>query len=175
MGRDRHPDSSTLTGILRGTRHEFGFFRPDEGGEDIYIARENLGGAVHGDRVKVALFQRHPRDFRMEAAVVEILKRADRSWTGNVIRKGRAVFVAPDEVLLADHLPLRTGGRRVAAGEKVLFHLEDTKRAGAMPRAVLDEIVGEGDDPRLDHLVVATQFALPESFSPEVEEEAGRA
>lgn len=161
-------------GTLRGTRHGFAFFRPEGGGEEIYVARENLGGAVHGDQVEVVLFRKHPRDFRMEASVLRVLNRESRSYTGAVQRQGKSVFVVPDDVLLAERLPLRAGRMRVAAGEKVLFHLE-SRGPSKPPRAVVDEIVGEGEDPWLDHLVVAMQFRLDLHFPPEVEDEAARA
>jgi ribonuclease R len=168
------PKAPTLVGTLRGTRHGFAFFRPEGGGEEIYVAPENVGGALHGDRVEVVLFRRHPRDFRMEASVVRVLERGARAYTGNVIRLARTLFVVPDDPLLADRLTLVTGPHRVAPGEKVLFHLEERSRPGRLPRAVLDEIVGEGDDASLDHLVVATQFRLDLAFPAEVEEEARR-
>ena len=169
-------EGPTQIGTLRGTRHDFAFFRPDGGGDDIFVAPENKGGALHGDRVEVVLFRKHPRDFRMEASVARILDRGERVLTGDVVRLGRTAFVVPDEALLGERLPLITGRFRVAAGEKILFHLDRSDREGrTSPRAVVDEIVGEGGDPSLDDLVVATQFRLEVGFPSSAEEEAAEA
>jgi ribonuclease R len=107
----------------------------------------------------------------MEASVARVLDRESRSYTGTIRRQGKSIFVVPDDALLSERLPLRTGRMRVASGEKALFHL-DSRGLGKPPRAVLDEIVGEGDDAWLDHLVVAMQFRLDLHFPAAVEEEA---
>ena len=41
-----------ITGTYRATSHNYGFFSPDNGGEDMFIAVENSLGAMNGDRVQ---------------------------------------------------------------------------------------------------------------------------
>ena len=40
-------------GVLQGHPKGFAFLVPDDKGDDIYVSKENLGGAMHGDRVVV--------------------------------------------------------------------------------------------------------------------------
>jgi exoribonuclease R len=45
----------TITGSVRVMEKEFGLFAPDDGGEEIYIARDDLKCALHENRVAVEL------------------------------------------------------------------------------------------------------------------------
>ncbi|MBD3162273.1 MAG: VacB/RNase II family 3'-5' exoribonuclease, partial [Candidatus Eisenbacteria bacterium] len=167
----RRTDAVLIRGTIRGTRQRFAFLAPDEGGEDLFIAPGNLGGAIHGDRVEVSLHRSGPYDFRAEAVVERILERPDPIFTGNVVRLARTAFVVPDSPVLPSRLRLKTGRHPAPEGSKILFRVEEP-RPGRPPTAILERLLGEGDDPTLDATVVATMFRLPSRFPEEVLEEA---
>jgi ribonuclease R len=160
-----------IRGIVRGTRQGFAFLSPEDGGEDIFIAGENLQGAIHGDRVEASLFRRSPHDFRSEASVERILERTRPILTGNVVRMARTLFVVPDTPVLPARIRLRGVTDAVPAGAKVLFRIEESK-GGAPLVATFKEVLGDGEDPALDALVVATNHQLPGRFPDDAIDEA---
>ncbi len=163
----------TVQGLIRGTRQGFAFLKPDDGGEEVYISAERLGGAIHGDRVEATLIRRTSRDFRSEAVVERILERTHPIFTGNVTRLSRTTFVIPDTPILPDRIRLQCGAASAPAGSKVLFRVEDS----ALDRpllATLIRVLGDAEDPSLDAMVVATHHQLPGRFPDEVIDEAVR-
>jgi ribonuclease R len=164
--------TAEITGTVRATRSGFAFLERDDGGEDLLLAGGAMGGAIHGDRVRVSLHERSPYDFRPEAHVEEILARPDPYFTGNVFRLGRSWFVRPDSPLLPERLRLRLDTADAVAGEKILFRVENFHDRERTPIAVFEEAIGDEEDARLDRLVIATEFGLKERFSDAALDEA---
>ena len=54
---------------------------PDEEGEDIFIAANNTGKALHGDKVKVAMFPKR-KSKKNEGEIIEIIERAKTDFVG---------------------------------------------------------------------------------------------
>ena len=89
-----------VTGTYLATERAFAFVTPDvaEGEprpDDLFIPPNASGGAWHGDRVLVKLSERKNGRGRREAAVVRVLRRADRELTGALVQRGNAFFVQP--------------------------------------------------------------------------------
>jgi ribonuclease R len=160
-----------ILGTIKGTRQGFAFLSREAGGDDLYVAEENLHGAIDGDRVEASLFRRSPRDFRAEAVVEKILERTRPILTGNVIRLGRTYFVTPDTPILPARIRLRGLTESVPTGAKVLFRIEDHKTGAALAASFV-EVLGEGNDPALDAVVVSTAHQLPIRFPDEAIDEA---
>jgi ribonuclease R len=161
----------TIRGVIRGTRQGFAFLKPDDGGEEIFVAAEQLGGAIHGDRVEATLLRRTPRDFRPEAVVERILERTHPIFTGNVTRLARTTFVVPDTPILPERIRLQCGAASAPSGSKVLFRVEETPMDRPL-LATLVRVLGDAEDPSLDLLVVATHHQLPARFPDEAIDEA---
>jgi len=156
-----------LTGTIRGTRSGFAFFIPDEGGEDLFVAAAGLSGAVHGDRVRVAVAPRSVYDFRPEVTVEEILERPPAGFTGNLFRLGKSWFVQPDSPLLPERLRVRLGTAAGVAGAKILFRVENLPDPERTAVAVFTQLLGDEEDARLDPIVIATEFGLRLRFPEE--------
>ena len=116
-------------------------------------------------------FRRSPYDFRSEAVVERIVERTRPILTGNVLRLARSYFVIPDSPVVPARVRLRGLTDSVPAGAKILFRLEEPK-PGVPLTALFREVLGDGDDPSLDGLVVATSHQLPGRFPDEAIDEA---
>ncbi len=160
-----------IRGTVRGTRQGFAFLVPEDGGEDLFISEEGLGGAIHGDLVEASLRRRTPRDFRPEAFIERILERGHPLHTGNVVRLARTLFVIPDTAVLPEKIRLRAGAEIVPAGSKVLFRVEPGA-VGTPLVATLERLLGDAEDPALDAVVVSTFYQIPQRFPDGVIEEA---
>ncbi|MFZ5895896.1 MAG: ribonuclease R family protein [Myxococcota bacterium] len=72
----------------------FGFVTAP-GSEDVYIAPESVGAAFHGDRVEVEVVGRSTRG--VEGRIVRIVERRNSRIAGLLRRRGKSVWLEPDD------------------------------------------------------------------------------
>ena len=79
----------------------YGFLSPEKSGEpDVFIAAENIGTAMHGDRVVARVSRDTPSDRikgRREGRVIRILERAHDTIVGTLQRSRNFYYVVPDD------------------------------------------------------------------------------
>src|SRR5439155_18663076 len=79
----------------------YGFVVPEAPGEpDVFIAAENIGTAMHGDRVVVRISRDAPYGHikgRREGRVIRILERAHDTIVGTLQRSRNFYYVVPDD------------------------------------------------------------------------------
>jgi len=63
----------TLEGVFLSTRQEFGFFKPDNGGEDLFVPPDQVQGLLHNDRILVEKVERRGRT---SVQMIRIIKRS---------------------------------------------------------------------------------------------------
>ncbi len=64
-------------------------------GDDVFVPPDAMGGAMHGDRVRVRVRGRSARG--AEGEVVAILERGIKRVAGTLRRKGRSAWLEPDD------------------------------------------------------------------------------
>ncbi|HXI09792.1 MAG TPA: ribonuclease R [Thermodesulfobacteriota bacterium] len=171
-GRYGLPSKMNLvTGELICHPDGFGFVRPEEGGEDVFINPRKLGGAMHGDAV-VARVEGYKDRGRREGKVIRVVKRAHTLVTGRFERgKGFGVVVPSDERILERIVipPRETRG----AAEGTIVTAEITRWPGrdTVPAGKVVEILGDPDDPDVEAEVILKKFGLPARFPSAVERE----
>jgi ribonuclease R len=160
-----------LTGELICHPDGFGFVRPEEGGEDIFINPRKLAGAMHGD-VVVARVEGYKDKGRREGKVIRVVKRAHKVVTGRFERgKGFGVVVPSDERILERIVipPRETRG----AVEGTIVTVEITRWPGrdTVPAGKILEVLGDPEDPDVEAEVILKKFGLPNRFPAAVERE----
>jgi len=150
-------------GRFQATREAFGFIRPEEPGEEIFVPPGETGGALQGDWVAFRLLRPGRRGQKAEGQVTAILERGIRKLTGVVAGTRRHPVLVPDHPRLPAAMRLIGSLAGLEPGQRVLCRLHDAGgRSG--PGAMLEEILGDADDPRLDVSMIAVQFGLPEAY-----------
>src|SRR2546423_6546845 len=94
-------EADLVTGKLSVHPVGYGFLTSEKPGEtDVFIAAENVGTGMHGDRV-VALISPEPpagrTKGRREGRVIRILERAHDTIVGTVQRSRNFYYVVPDD------------------------------------------------------------------------------
>ena len=92
--RRERPREETLEAVLNMNARGFGFVNDDKG-RGIFLPPDALNGAMHGDRVKVAIRRETAKG--LEGAIVEIVSRARARVAGILRARGAARFVEPDD------------------------------------------------------------------------------
>ena len=103
-------DSHLRKGTLRANKKGFGFVEIENMEDDVYIAPENMNGAIHDDIVLVEITSKMNLD-RLEGRILKVLKRQVERYIGeiNFDKKGKKWRFAGQK---GDSGLFRHGGRR---------------------------------------------------------------
>ncbi len=148
---------------------------PDDGeGEDIFIAAADTYKALHGDRVRVAMFPKR-NNSKPEGEIVEVLERRHTDFVGVLSISHGYVYVRPD----VDWMPVdifipRGGLHRAKDGDKVIAHLVDWPDGSGNPFGEITRVLGKPgeNDVEMESILAAHEY--PIEFPKEVEKEAGK-
>ncbi|HOA39890.1 MAG: ribonuclease R [Halanaerobiales bacterium] len=172
-GRFSLPEKMDLiVGRIDGNQKGFGFLiAEDPAREDIFIARENLKGAMHNDKVLVRLIS-GTRGKRQEGEVVKILERANKRIVGNFEKSKYFGFVVPDNKrLFYDLFIPKEGINGAKQDQKVVAEIVSWPEKNRNPEGRIVEILGDKGAPGVDIESIIRQLDLPRSFPVEVEVE----
>ena len=176
-GRYRQPEPDSIkAGEVQITRRGFGFLLPDDSSEDIFLPREDLNGAVNGDRVIVKIDTgRHlSRAGKRYGYVMKITERGVTEVTGTVMSRKNFAFVVSDNKRIEDVYIAGNDTLGARNGDKVraVITKYPTDEVGMRGRIV--EIYGPAGDAKAELKAVLHQYDIPESFDEEVLKEADR-
>ena len=133
---------SEMTGIYQASGRGFGFFIPDDGGEDWFVPPHRAGTAWDGDVVKLREDAEENADgHRKVGAVTAVLERVNRDVVGTVHKQGRELWLEPDNKRLPSILVLAKKGK-VGNNEKVAVTMTSFGGRGEPPVGRLTETFG---------------------------------
>jgi ribonuclease R len=187
-------EADLVTGKLSIHPAGYGFLAPEmPGGPDVFIAAENIGTAMHGDRVvaRISLDEPYRRiKGRREGRVIRILERAQDTIVGTLQRSRNFYYVVPDdprmvhdvyvgqvsnspqdESAVAD-LPLATSKVAPQVGDKVVVRLEAWESRHVNPEGEIIEVLGPASAPGIDMLSIIRKYHLPTEFPGDVLDQA---
>lgn len=138
---------------------------------DVFIGAKNTKDALHGDLVKINLFNRRGRS--PEGEVVEVIQRAKTKFVGTIQLTPKFAFVIPDYTKLHVDFFVRLEHTMGATnGQKVLIEFDKWDKGAGNPNAKVIEVLGNAGEHETEINAIMAQFGLPMTFSPEVEAEA---
>src|SRR5262249_29680527 len=175
------------TGRLSLHQVGYGFLSPEKPGEpDVFIAAENIGTGMHGDRVVARISRDAPSGRikgRREGRVIRVLERAHDTIVGTLQRSRNFYYVVPDDprfvhdiyvrpvtAIQADRLPETAA----TIGDKVVVRLDAWESRHVNPEGEIIEVLGPASAPGVDVLSIIRKYHLPTEFSSDVLEQAER-
>jgi len=184
-------EADLVTGKLSIHQAGYGFLVPEKAGEpDVFIATENTGTAMTGDRV-VARISRDvpPRrakvragqafKSRSEGRVIRILERARDTIVGTLQHSRNFYYVVPDDPRLVHDVYVQVPPREKlpkapTRGDKVVVRLEAWESRHVNPEGEIIEVLGAATAPGIDMLSIVRKYDLPTAFPKSVIDEANR-
>jgi ribonuclease R len=161
--------SGLITGILEMNPRGFGFVRPLEDIDDIYIHRENIASAMDRDRVLVSLVP----GGRREGRIVKVLERTNHEVIGTLEKSKKVFFVIPDNPKFVYDIIIPSHSLQGAyLKDKVVVKLTQWPSKHLNPQGVVVEILGKSTDPKLDSLSISKNYGFPLQFPKKVEKES---
>ena len=194
----RSHDPNLVEGRIVAHREGYGFVVPDapipgvDG--DLFIPRDNINDAMHGDRVLARIGHRRP-DGRAEGRVVQVLERAHPTVVGLFrygphgnhvlpydIRIHHEIFIPPGQELTPELLSkVGAGSKREALARLRLPELDGSvvdveitrfPKGGLAPAGRVVEILGRPGEIGVDTEIIIRKHHLPHVFSAETLAEA---
>ena len=160
-----------IAGRVIGHQDGFGFVRPDDGGDDLFLYPKDMKALFHGDRVVVRVSGRDRRG-RLEGAVVEILERTTKSVVGRLYEESGVGFVVPDNKRLAHDIVIpsdRIGG--ASRGQIVVAEITDQPTKRTQPLGRIVEVLGDHMAPGMETDIAVRAHDLPVHWPEAVESE----
>jgi ribonuclease R len=174
-------EADLVTGKLSIHQSGFGFLVPEKSGEkDIFVAAENTGTAMNGDRVVVRISrdvpQRRTKDrHRSEGRVIRILERARDTIVGTLQQSKNFYYVVPDDPRIVHNVYVQRPKDLAAnVGDKVVVRLEAWESRHVNPEGEIVEVLGRSGTPGVDTLSILRKYGLPTEFPRGVIDEANR-
>src|SRR5213596_1846137 len=161
----------------------YGFLSPEKSGDpDIFIAAENIGTAMHGDRV-VARISRDAPHYRIkgrrEGRIIRILERAHDTIVSTLQRSRNSYYVVPDDPRFVHDIYVRPErdqqqGTSANVGDNVVVRLDVWESRHVHPEGEIIEVLGPASAPGVDMLSIIRKYHLPTEFPRDVLEQADR-
>ena len=160
-------------GIFVSNRKGFGFIKPEDGSDDVFVAGRNKGSAFHQDRVRFEIIREGDGDSNPEGCIKEIIERSLTDIVGTYSASERFGFVKPDiNNISSDIFIPGKKSKRAQNNDKVLVHIVNYGGGDKRPEGEVVEILGQKGEPGVDVLSVLKSRGVPTKFPHEVLEEA---
>lgn len=159
-----------MRGKIIGHRDGFGFFRPDEGGKDLFVDQKQMHTVFHGDTVLAqhSTFGRGKRDAR----IVRVVEFGKTEYVGRFFVDGDISFVVPDEARIAQDIIIpndQVNGAR--NGQVVVVTITKRPSRHQSPLGIVSQIMGDEMDPGMEIEMALRNHDLPHEFSQAVLDE----
>jgi ribonuclease R len=177
-------EADLVTGKLSIHQAGYGFLTSEMPGQpDVFIAAENTGTAMHGDRVVARISRDEPYGRikgRREGRVIRILERAHDTIVGTLQRSRNFYYVVPDDPRIVHDVyvgqvsnsPLATSKVAPQVGDKVVVRLEAWESRHVNPEGEIIEVLGPASAPGIDMLSIIRKYHLPTEFPRDVLDQA---
>ena len=155
---------NTISGRVLGHPEGFGFLKPDDGSDDLFLSPKEMKPLMHNDKISVRVSGLDRRG-RREASVLDILERNTHQVVGRFIVEGRVTLVMPDnkkinhEVLIAKE---DTGGAK--SGQIVVAEIVQQPTAHCQPLGRVVEVLGSHMAPGMEIEMAIRSYELPNTW-----------
>jgi len=163
-----------IAGVVIGHRDGFGFVRPDDGGDDVYLSAREMRPLFDGDRVAVKIIGRDRRG-KPEGDLVEVLERGLREVAGQFIRERGIGLVIPDNAKLAHRILIAKGEAGAAKpGQIVVAHILDYPTQVEQATGRIVRVIGEPGKKGIATDIAIHSHAIPIDWPKAVREEISK-
>lgn len=157
-----------IPGVVLANAEGYGFLRPDDGGEDLYLSPQQMRSVLHGDRVLASVVGVDRRG-RRQGAIAEVLQRRSPRLVGRVVVENGVTLVAPDDRRLHQDVMIPPGETQHArAGQIVVAEITDPPTPHRGPLGAIRAVLGERLQPSLLIEMAIASHDLPHEWPPEV-------
>ena len=153
-----------IAGRVLGHADGFGFLKPDNGSNDLFLSAKEMSALMHNDRVLVNVSGIDRRG-RKEAAVVEVLERNTHQVVGRFFKeKGFYFVVADNKKISQDILIPKEAKGKAKKGQMVVVEIIQQPSQRQQPIGKVVEILGKHMAPGMEIEVAIRSHELPHEW-----------
>ena len=159
-------------GIVQMSREGFAFIHIEGQDDDVYVKANKTRGALHGDRVRVAVTQEKTGAAkRRSGEVIAILERSAKPFVGilHIVGKQAWVLMSSKTMPYDIEVPVPEGGQR---GMKVAAVVDGWERGANCPKGHVVDVLGMPGENETEMHAILAEFGLPYRFEKAVENAA---
>ncbi len=131
-----------VEGTIELTARGAGFVVTDDEESDVFIAPQNLGQALNGDRVRVRIFKRGKT--RNEGEVISVLEREKSQYVGTIELHDKFAFLIPDNLKAGTDIYISKEKLNGAKnGDKALVKITVWPKTSDNPYGEVVEVLGK--------------------------------
>ncbi|MGR9071897.1 MAG: ribonuclease R [Gammaproteobacteria bacterium] len=157
-----------IVGRILGHSDGFGFLKPDDGSNDLFMGPKEMKALMPNDRV-VARVAGIDRKGRREGALVEVLERNTRQVVGRFFQESGISFVVPDNTAIAKDIMIPDTEKGEAKyGQIVVVEMLEQPTQRKLPIGRIVEILGDHMAPGMEIEVALRSYELPYLWPDEV-------
>lgn len=164
--------TNLIPGTVIANPEGFGFLRPDEGGDDLFLPPYEMRKVMHGDRA-LANVTGIDRRGRREGSIARVLERGVSRLIGHYSVELGINYVVPDDKRIQRSIQIpadATGGAK--DGQLVVCELTQAPDSRRPPIGRIIAVLGDRLTPSLVVETAIHGHNLPHEFPPEVLDEA---
>ncbi|MGB4204673.1 MAG: ribonuclease R [Bacteroidales bacterium] len=163
-----------VTGVVDMKQSGKAYIITPELDEDVFIAYNNTGTALHGDKVKVHLFPKR-KGYKTEGQIVEVLSRARINFVGTISTSGKIGFMIPDDATIPIDIMIPPENmKRAKNGQKAVVKIIEWTKHAKNPIGEVVEILGTPGDNDVEMKSILVNHNFPLSFPKAAEKEAAK-
>jgi ribonuclease R len=160
-----------IVGRVIGHADGFGFVKPDDGSDDLFLTPREMNPLLHNDRAMVRIVG-IDRKGRREGAVVEILERNTHQIVGRLYKEDGFTYVVPDQKNIAQTVLIQKGGTgKAKQGQIVVAEITEQPTKQRQPIGRIIEVLGNHMAPGMEIEMAIRSHELPHVWPDELLEE----
>lgn len=159
-------------GVMRANKKGFGFVEIENMEDDVYVAQDNMNGAIHDDIVLVEITSKMTLD-RLEGRILKILERKIKRYIGQISfdKKGIGHIKLDDAKIKLDIEIPKEKSLNAVDGHKVIVELGKKINNNGKYEGEVVEIIGHINDPGVDILSIIYKYNINVDFPDDVKRE----
>ena len=170
----KKPEERFVIGTVDMTKQGSAYIVLEEDGhEDVFVSEHNLNQALHGDKVRVRIFNK--KVGRSEGEVMEVIEYSRRTFVGKVEISERYAFVVPDSRNMPYDVFVPIGETKGAQDkQKVVVQIIEWKKGMKCPTGEIVDVLGDSGENDVEMHAILASFDLPYSYPEHIDKLAKR-
>ncbi len=153
-----------IAGRIIGHADGFGFIKPDDGSDDLFLSPREMNPLLHNDRALVRVAGVDKKG-RREGAVVEILQRNTHQVVGRLYKDDGFTYVVPDNKNIAQTILIKKDGiGNAKQGQIVVAEITEQPTKLRQPIGRIIDVMGEHMAPGMEIEMAIRSYELPNQW-----------
>ena len=155
---------NTIAGRVLGHPEGFGFLKPDDGSDDLFLSPREMKPLLHNDRV-TARVTGLDRKGRREGSIIDITERNTHQVVGRFFVEGRVAYVVPDnKKIIHEVLIPKEDTGYAKKGQIVVAEIIQQPTAHCQPIGRVTEVLGMHMAPGMEIEMAIRSHDLPNQW-----------